>query len=305
MLYILLGFILLYFGAEALVRGSSQLAARFGIPPLVIGLTIVAFGTSSPELLVSVSAAFQGVSDVAVGNVVGSNIFNIAVILGITAMIRPPAVHVDLIRREIPIMIVVSLVGAVLVQFGGVPRLAGVALVIGLVVYLVVSVRMARKQPQPEEMAVKPTMAVWLCTVLIVVGLAVLMGGSHLFVTGAIEMARKFGVSEAVIGLTIVAAGTSLPELATSVVAAFKRESDVAIGNIVGSNIFNLLGILGITACILPLEVVGITLRDAAFMLGFAVLLLPFAFSQKSISRREGLVFLVGYGAYLFLLWPR
>jgi len=305
MLSILLGIVLLYFGAEGLVRGSSRLAARFGIPPLVIGLTIVAFGTSAPELLVSVSAAFKGVSDVAVGNVVGSNIFNIAVILGLTALIRPPTVHINLIRREIPIMIGVSVLGLGLVVLGEVSRISGALLFLGLCFYLIYSIRLARSEPQEEQEADRVSMPVWACTVLIVAGLGVLVGGSHLFVTGAVEVARNFGVSEAVIGLTIVAAGTSLPELATSVVAAFKRESDVAIGNIVGSNIFNLLGIMGLTASILPLKVVGITVRDAGFMLGFAVLLLPFAFSQSLISRKEGAVLLLGYAVYLFLLWPR
>lgn len=308
MFSIIAGIILLYFGAEGLVRGSSRLAARFGIPPLIIGLTVVAFGTSSPELLVSLSAAMKGSSDVAIGNVVGSNIFNIAAILGLTALIRPPAVHLDLIRREIPFLIVISLLAFGLVWLGTVSRTSGILLVLVLCAYVAFSIRAARKQ-QPDSEAAgaeqTPQMAVWLCGVLIVTGLGVLVLGSHLFVTGAVGMARSFGVSEAVIGLTIVAAGTSLPELATSIVAAIKKESDVAIGNIVGSNIFNILGILGLTATVLPLEVAGIGLRDTGFMLVSAILLLPFAFSQRSISRVEGFVFLGLYGVYLYLLWPR
>lgn len=308
MLYILAGIILLYFGAEGLVRGSSRLAAHFGIPPLVIGLTIVAFGTSAPELTVSLSAAFEGVGDVAVGNVVGSNIFNIAVILGITALLRPPQVHLDLIRREIPFMILVSVVGAVLVAWGQVPRFMGILLFLGLAAYTAYSIRAGRQQSREEPAsgltAGTGTTSVWLCAVWIVVGLTVLVAGSQLFVEGAVTLARNFGVTEAVIGLTIVAAGTSLPELATSVVAAVKGESDVAIGNIVGSNVFNLLGILGLTAAIVPIEISGIGLMDAAFMLGLSVLLLPIAYSQHSISRLEGSVFLGIYGAYLCLLWP-
>ncbi len=306
MLSIIIGIVFLYVGAESLVRGSSRLAAHFGIPPLVIGLTVVAFGTSSPELLVSLSAAMQGANDVAVGNVVGSNIFNIAVILGLTALIRPPSVHLDLIRREIPFLLIVSAVGVGLVACGQVSRLAGVLLFAGLCAYIVFSIRTARREPEEPaaENFVAAPVPVWLCGLLIAGGLGVLVFGSHLFVTGAVGMARTFGVSEAVIGLTIVAAGTSLPELATSLVAAVKKESDVAIGNIVGSNIFNILGILGLTASILPLKVAGVGVRDAGVMLGVSLLMLPFAFSQRSISRVEGGVFLGIYAAYLCVLWP-
>jgi len=306
MLSIFFGIILLYFGAESLVRGSSRLASKFGIPPLVVGLTVVAFGTSSPELLVSISAALKGASDVAIGNVVGSNIFNIAVILGITALISPPRVHLDFIRREIPILVIVSLLAFGLIFAGAVSRTAGVAFFLGLFAYIACSIKLAKKQSEAESpgLSETATMPVWLCSVLIVAGLAVLVFGSHLFVTGAVGAAREFGLSEAVIGLTIVAAGTSLPELATSLVAAIKKEPDVAIGNIVGSNIFNILGILGITASISPLKALGVGIMDAGFMLGISVLLLTFAFSQKSISRSEGGVFLAIYLVYLYLLWP-
>ncbi|WP_411826875.1 calcium/sodium antiporter [Luteolibacter sp. AS25] len=304
MIYIAVGVLLLYFGAESLVRGSSRLAAYFGIPPLIIGLTVVAFGTSAPELTVSISAAFKGAADVAIGNVVGSNIFNIAVILGITALIRPPSVHLDLIRREIPFLILVSVLGFCLVSYGEVSRLVGMGLFTILCGYIFFSIRAARGQGE-EVGVVEPGFSVWMCILLIFAGLGILVLGSNLFVRGAVVMAREFGISEAVIGLTIVAAGTSLPELATSVVAAFKKESDVAIGNIVGSNIFNILCILGLTASIQPIEVGGIGIRDAAFMLGLSILLLPFAFTKRSISRGEGCVFLSIYGVYLFLLWPR
>ena len=228
--------------------------------------------------------------------------------MGITALLRPPQVHLDLIRREIPFMILVSVVGAGLVAWGQVPRFMGILLFLGLAAYTAYSIRAGRQQSREEPAsgltAETGTTSVWLCSVLIVVGLAVLVAGSQLFVEGAVTLARNFGVTEAVIGLTIVAAGTSLPELATSVVAAVKGESDVAIGNIVGSNVFNLLGILGLTAAIVPIEISGIGLMDAAFMLGLSVLLLPIAYSQHSISRLEGSVFLGIYGAYLYLLWP-
>jgi cation:H+ antiporter len=307
MILIIIGIILLYFGAESLVKGSSRLAANYGIPPLIIGLTIVAFGTSCPELVVSLSAALKGSSDVAVGNIVGSNIFNIAFILGITALIRPPSVHIDFIRREIPIMIFVSIIGLGLIYLGYVSRISGIVLFSGLIAYVLFSIKIARKQTDVslsvDSTNVKTSNI--LCVVFIIVGLALLVAGSHLFVTGAVKIAVDLGISQAVIGLTIVAAGTSLPELATSVVAAIKKESDVAIGNIVGSNIFNILGILGLTAVIKPLNVVGINMTDGMFMLGLAVILLPFAFIQKRIARVEGTIFLSIYGAYLYILWPK
>lgn len=306
MISIVIGMFLLYVGAEGLVRGSSRLASHFGIPPLIIGLTIVAFGTSAPELTVSISAALKGANDVAVGNVVGSNIFNIAVILGMTALIRPPRVHLDLIRREIPFLIIVSMLGFGLISFGYISRIAGTSIFLGFCAYTVFTIRSAKRQPMGEsiELSTATQSPVWFCSGLIVAGLVVLILGSHLFVAGSVSLARDLGVSEAIIGLTIVAAGTSLPELATSLVAAIKNESDMAIGNIVGSNIFNILCILGLTASILPIEIGVVGMRDAAFMLGLSILMLPFAFSQRSISRVEGCVFLGIYGIYLYVLWP-
>ncbi|MBC2602361.1 calcium/sodium antiporter [Puniceicoccus vermicola] len=306
MISILVGILLLYLGAESLVRGSSQLAAKFGIPPLIVGLTIVAFGTSAPELTVSLSAAFNGANGVSVGNVVGSNIFNIAVILGITALIRPPNVQINIIRREIPFLIFVTLIGSFLILHGSVSRLAGLTLFLGLCAYTVYCIREARKESSENSADPSPvkTYPTWLCGLLIILGLGVLVFGSHLFVEGAVSLARRFGVSEAIIGLTIVAAGTSLPELATSVLAALKKESDVAIGNIIGSCIFNILCILGLTASILPIEVTDIGRLDVALMLGLSIVLLPFAFSQRKISRLEGACFLAAYGIYLYCLWP-
>ena len=306
MISILVGILLLYLGAESLVRGSSQLAAKFGIPPLIVGLTIVAFGTSAPELTVSLSAAFNGANGVSVGNVVGSNIFNIAVILGITALIRPPSVQINIIRREIPFLIFVTLIGSFLILHGSVSRLAGLTLFLGLCAYTIYCIREARKESTENSADASPvkTYPTWLCGLLVILGLGVLVFGSHLFVEGAVSLARRFGVSEAVIGLTIVAAGTSLPELATSVLAALKKESDVAIGNIIGSCIFNILCILGLTASILPIEVTDIGRLDVALMLGLSIVLLPFAFSQRKISRLEGACFLAAYGIYLYCLWP-
>lgn len=305
MLLILAGIVLLYFGAEGLVRGSSNLAIRAGIPPLVVGLTVVAFGTSAPELTVSVSAALQNKGVVALGNVVGSNIVNIAVILGLSAVICPLAIHIDLLKRDIPLMIGATVVTCGLFALGVFSRISGLfllALLVGYIVFTIIAAR--RDKDAAYEIPESPNNPAWLDVVFLVVGLGLLVYGANLFVTGAINVAREFGVSEAVIGLTIVAIGTSLPELATSVVAALKKQTDIAVGNVVGSNIFNLLCILGVTAVIKPLPTAGISWVDIGIMLGVAVLLLPLAFTQKKIARWEGVVFLLVYVGYLYWLWP-
>ncbi|GHC10543.1 calcium/sodium antiporter [Cerasicoccus arenae] len=308
MLLVIAGIVLLYFGAEGLVRGSSNLAIRAGIPPLVVGLTVVAFGTSAPELTVSISASLQGKGVVALGNVVGSNIFNIAVILGISALIRPLTIHINLLRRDIPIMIGAAVVGFGLILYGDIGRIAGIALLLMLTAYLVFTIHAAKREtaqgldsmdaPEP------PKNAWWLDVIFLVVGLGLLVWGANLFVEGAIVIARKLGVSEAVIGLTIVAAGTSLPELATSIVAAIKKQTDIAVGNVVGSNIFNILCILGTTAVVKPISADGISWIDGAVMLLVSVILLPLAFTQRTISRGEGGFLMVIYGGFLIWLWP-
>lgn len=309
MLLIFAGIVLLYFGAEGLVRGSSNLALRMGIKPLVVGLTVVAFGTSAPELTVSLSASLQGAGVVAMGNVIGSNIFNIAVILALSAIINPLTIHINLLRRDIPIMIGITVVGFALVAFGAVPRAAGAGLLLMLGAYLFYTVWEARRETRagelPDEAPETPQNHWALDVVFLVVGLGLLVWGANLFVKGAINVARDQGVSEAVIGLTIVAAGTSLPELATSIVAAFKRQTDIAVGNVVGSNIFNLLCILGATALVKPIPTDGISLIDAGVMLFVSIILLPLAFTQKTVSRWEGALLFVIYGGYLWWLWPK
>ncbi|MGE9295668.1 MAG: calcium/sodium antiporter [Puniceicoccales bacterium] len=308
MLLIALGIVLLYFGAEGLVRGSSNLAIRAGIKPLVVGLTVVAFGTSAPELTVSISAALQGLGEVSLGNVIGSNIFNVAVILGLSAVIIPLTIHVNLLRRDIPIMIGVCAIGFALIALGHVSRLAGIGLVALLAGYLTFTIILARKDgsaaDEMVDLPAKPNGPVWRDVVFVIAGLALLVLGANWFVDGAITLARKFGVSEAVIGLTIVAAGTSLPELATSIVAAFKKQTDIAVGNVVGSNIFNVLCILGITATVQPIDGGAINWIDGAFMLGTSAILLPLAFTQRTIDRWEGALLLAVYGGYLWWLWP-
>jgi len=308
MLLIAIGIVLLYIGAEGLVRGSSNLAIRAGIAPLVVGLTVVAFGTSAPELTVSVSAALQGMGEVSLGNVVGSNVFNITVILGLSAVIMPLTIHVNLLRRDIPIMIGICAIGFGLIAVGEITRWMGFVLILLLAAYITFTVLIARKEDADAEalmdIPAKAEGPVWRDLVFLVIGLGVLVLGANLFVEGAIAVARKLGVSEAVIGLTIVAAGTSLPELATSVVAAFKKQTDIAVGNAVGSNIFNVLCILGVTSTVRPIEAGSINLIDGAFMLGSSILLLPLAFTQRAIQRWEGAVLLMVYAGYLWWLWP-
>jgi cation:H+ antiporter len=305
-LALVLGLVLLYFGAEWLVGGSSAVAIRFGMSPLIIGLTLVAFGTSAPELVVSVQATLTGHGDIAVGNVVGSNIFNIAVILGISALIFPMSVHRDLIRRDMPVMLLAALVAILFLLDGHLDRWEGGVLFAGIVAYVVLSIRAARRQPPPEEELTVPAVSGGLpkACALVVFGLGILVLGSYALTWGAVRLAIRFGVSEAVIGLTIVACGTSLPELATSVVAAFRKQADIAIGNIVGSNIFNVFAILGIATLIRPIEGPDVQASDLWTMGGFSLLLLPLMWTGFRISRVEGALFLALYVGYLYLLWP-
>lgn len=310
MLLIIIGAVLLYFGAEGLVRGSASLATRVGISPLIAGLTIVAFGTSAPELSVSLSSALGGHSDIALGNVIGSNIFNIAVILGIAALIQPLQIRLAVIRRDIPVMLIASAIAFLLILSGNFSRLAGVGLLLCLAPYLYFTIRSAKavgSDFQEESADPSPLLSKsWMIDLLVLAaGLGVLLVGSRLFVDGATSFAKALGISDAVIGLTIVAAGTSLPELATSVVAALRKQSDIAIGNVVGSNIFNVFCILGATATVSPINALQIGLRDGVVMLLVSAILLPFALTGRRISRVEGAVFVSIYGVYLFMLWPK
>ena len=300
---------MLFIGAEGLIRGSSNLAIKIGITPLVVGLTVVAFGTSTPELVVSLKAALLGNSSISLGNVVGSNIANIALILGVAALIRPLDVHAKVIMREIPIMIGISILLLLLLIDGELGFFDGLVFVIGLVVYLVVNVLIARKEKNPEidsefSEGLKSKLGVSVSIVLMIAGLGLLILGANLFVQSAVAIAKIFNVSDAIIGLTIVAIGTSLPELITSIVAAYKKEADIAIGNVVGSNIFNILGILGITALIIPISSVGISYVDLGVMLFTAIILFPLSRSGFSISRFEGALLLAGYGGYIYYLIP-
>ena len=309
LIFLFLGLVALFFGAEGLIRGSSALALKIGITPLVVGLTVVAFGTSTPELVVSLKAALIGNSSISLGNVVGSNIANIALILGISAMIRPLDVHANIIRREIPIMIGISILLVLLLIDGELGLVDGIIFVLGIVIYTIVNITMARKEKNAEvekefKEGLKTGLGVPISIVMIVGGLGLMILGANLFVTSSISIAKVIGVSDAIIGLTIVAVGTSLPELITSVVAAYKNESDIAIGNIVGSNIFNILGILGITALIISVSSSGINYIDFGAMLFAALILLPLSKTGFRITRLEGLFLVLGYAAYIYYLVP-
>ncbi len=309
--FFIAGLILLITGAEALVRGASKLAVLVGISPLVIGLTIVAFGTSSPELAVSVIAGLSGNADISLGNVVGSNIFNILFILGISASIAPLAVSKQLIRFDVPVMIAVSMLVFIFGLDGKIQRVEGIILFVGIVSYTVFLIYKSRKLTKEHENSPplqgedhKPQMYL-LYSVLILLGLFLLILGSRWLVNGAVVIAKAIGVSELIIGLTIVAAGTSLPEVATSVVATIRGESDIAVGNVVGSNIFNILAVLGLSsiAAMDGIKVSPIALHfDIPVMIAVAVICLPVFFTRNLISRWEG-VFLLGcYGVYIAYL---
>jgi cation:H+ antiporter len=309
LLFLILGLVALFVGAEGLIRGSSSLALKIGITPLVVGLTVVAFGTSTPELVVSLKAAIIGNSSISLGNVVGSNIANIALILGIAAVIRPLDIHANVIRREIPIMIGISILLIILLIDGELGLVDGLIFVLGIITYTVVNVLMARKEKNAEvekefKEGLKTKLSVPVSIIFIIGGLGLMIVGANLFVNSSISIAKAIGVSDAIIGLTIVAVGTSLPELITSVVAAYKNESDIAIGNVVGSNIFNILGILGITAIVIPLSSAGISYVDFGVMLFTAIILLPLSKTGFKITRLEGLSLVAGYIIYLYYLIP-
>lgn len=311
LLLFLAGLVLLYFGAEALVRGSGSLALRCGLPPLIAGLTVVAYGTGMPELVVTVKAGLGGQGGLAIGNIVGSNIFNVAVVLGLAAIAAPLAVRLRLILWDVPIMVVLcfALTAAVLLT-GGLSRWMGAVLAVTFVIYNIWSIWMARRETDPvvvgefAEAVPKPTRSAWVDVGLCALGMVLLAAGGHLLVEGAVGLARAWGVSEALIGLTLVAAGTSAPELAATFVAALRRETDIAVGNIVGSSIFNILCVGGFGALIVPLEAVGVRAVDLVIMSALAAVTLPLAWTGHVIKRWEGAVLFSFYLVFLWFSWP-
>ncbi|WP_289005962.1 calcium/sodium antiporter [uncultured Parabacteroides sp.] len=300
---LILSLFALYIGAGWLVKGSSELALKAKISNLVIGLTIVAFGTSAPELVVSLNATLSGQGDISVGNIIGSNIFNIAAILGISAVIQPLQAKRQLTRLDIPILIVATVVFTLLFWNGTLGRLEGCLFLAGIILYTIFSLYYSRKhEKKVEELAgeLEKQPEAWYKDVMYIVGgLVILIFASNLLVNNAVSIAQELGVSEAVIGLTIVAAGTSLPELATSVVSALKKNPDIAIGNIVGSNLFNILAIAGTSSIVKPIVAKNVNYVDLLVMLGLTLLLLPLVKSGQKISRAEGWALIVVYLCYL------
>lgn len=306
----IIGLLVMTTGAEILVRGAVNLARAAGISTLVIGLTVVAFGTSAPELAVSIKAGLAGQGDIALGNVVGSNVFNVLFILGISALIIPLVTTQQLIRLDVPVMIGVSLLTWAIASDGQINRIEGIILCLGLIIYTTVLMFMGRKQVaddalinQPKTPTPKPTTKqLSLSIVFVLIGLTLLVFGARWLVDGAVGLVRDLGVSDMLIGVTIVAAGTSMPEVVTSIMASIRGQRDIAIGNVVGSSIFNLLGVLGATATIAPtgIKVAPQALKfDFPIMIAVAIACLPIFITHGKISRWEGLLFLTYYAIYV------
>jgi cation:H+ antiporter len=308
LLLIVVGIVMVLKGADVLTKGGADLARRMNVSELVVGLTIVAAGTSAPELFVSLVSALKGTPDLAVGNVVGSNIMNTLVIVGVTAMVSPIAIARQTVAKDMPFTVVASVLLMVLaldrfqsVSLWGnvISRLDGILLLLGFAAFMYYTFTVARHGDSRDEKADKKPASVVLCLVLLVAGLALLVAGSELFVRNASSLAAALGVSEGVIGLTIVAGGTSLPELATSIVAARKGRSALAIGNVIGSNVFNILLILGLTATVCPMQIGDITMIDMGMMVASMLLLWLFSFTKLTVARWEGAVLTAVYLGYL------
>ncbi len=314
-LAIVAGFALLVWGADRFVIGASATARNLGVSPLIIGLTIVGFGTSAPEMLVSAIAAWAGNPDMGIGNAIGSNITNIGLVIGVTALIAPLRVHSDTLKREFPLLFLVMLIALGLLLDGEMSRIDGVVLLLGMgaLVYWMVSLGLRQRRNGPDPMIAEYSdeipehMPMWQAILWLVLGLAILLGSSRLLVWGAVNIAQWFGISDLVIGLTIVAIGTSLPELAASVMSALKGEHDIALGNVLGSNMFNLLAVLGMPGLIQP----GVTpaellSRDFPIMILLTVMLFAMGYGFRkpgTVTRGEGILLLAGYLGYLGLLY--
>lgn len=307
---IVFGLVLLYYGAEWFVAAASEFAVRIGITPLVVGLTVVAFGTSAPELAVSIDSNLKGSGGMAIGNVVGSNICNLCLVLGLSAVVFPLAIQRQVIRREMPILLGSTLVFVFFLRDGVVSSVEAMVLAVAIIVYVISSLLAARNGDNeessddvPEELVVVAReggmgRVAWNVFVIIA-GVIILIGGAKLMVFGGARVASSFGVSEAVIGLTLFAFGTSLPELATSIVAAVKKQSDIIVGNVVGSCIFNLLAVVGFTGCVAPLQAQAITNIDLIVMMACTMVVLPVMWNRFKLNRWEGVVLFLVYVGYV------
>ena len=307
-LFILVGIVLVLWGADRLTDGAVAVAEKMKMPQIVIGLTIVAMGTSMPEFCVSLVSALKGTTDLAVGNIVGSNIFNTLLIVGVSAWVAPMTILKSTVRKDIPFALFASVILLIMCLDGNISRLDAGILFVLFLVFMYVTLKGAKTKDDDTTAKTdsiedhKKPMATWLSIVWIIVGLVCLIGGSNLFVEGATKVAEHIGVSEAVIGLTIVAGGTSLPELATSVVSARKGNSGIAIGNVLGSNVFNILAILGVTGVITPMHLQGITMLDLSMMVFSTLLVWLFSFTKYKIARWEGIVLTIVFIGYMVVL---
>ena len=309
-LYITGGLVLLYFGADWLVQGAITLALHLGLSPLIVGLTVVALGTSVPEALVSVQAAIGHQGGIAVGNVVGSNILNIALILGLSALISPLKVDSHLVKADVPLLAGATFMLVVLLEDFHISRMEGAFLLLCISGYVTGNI-MTVKRTSPEENKIdgmdvpeNPSNTMWRNIGLLIVGIITLGFGANFLVTGAVDLARIWGLSEALIGLTIVSIGTGTPELATAMMAAYRKSPDLAIGNAVGSNLFNIMFVLGLAGLVAPLDATGIQTSDLYVMLAVTLLLLPTVWTGRVLDRKEGFLFLAIYVGYLYYLWP-
>lgn len=309
-LYIVGGLVLLYFGADWLVQGAVTLALHLGLSPLIVGLTVVALGTSIPETLVSVQAAIGHQGGIALGNVIGSNILNIALVLGLSALLHPLKVDSHLVKADVPLLVGATFMLVVLLEDMHISRMEGAFLLLCIMGYVIGNIMTVKRTPPKEDViegmeVPKDTSKTlkkdigFLC-----IGLVSLAFGANFLVSGAVDLARLWGLSEALIGLTIVSIGTGTPELATALMAAHRKTSDLAIGNAVGSNLFNIMFVLGIAGLIVPMDAVGIRSSDLYVMLGVTILLLPTVWTGYVLDRKEGFMFLAIYVGYLYYLWP-
>ena len=309
-LFIIAGLVLLFFGADWLVKGSITLSLKLGLSPLIVGLTVVALGTSFPEALVSIQAAIDNKGGIALGNVVGSNILNIALILGLSALLNPLKVDSHLVKADVPLLAGASFMLVVLLEDFHISRMEGAFLLLCIVGYIfgnIITVkRTSFDENKVEGMEVPKDKSenFWRDIILLFVGLLALGIGSNLLVDGSVELARLWGLSEALIGLTIVSIGTGTPELATALMAAYRKKSDLAIGNAIGSNLFNIMFVVGLAALVAPLDGNGIKSSDLYVMLALSILLLPTVITGRVVDRKEGFLFLAVYFSYLYFLWP-
>ena len=303
-LYLIFGSAMLFYGADFMVRGGSQVAKRFGLSPIVIGLTVVAFGTSLPELVVSIAAAVEGSSPIAIGNVVGSNIANVGLVLGLSSLILPLKINLGQIKKDLIIYLAVCLLFTTFCMDGSVTRLEGLILFLCVIMYTLYSFSTSSNKNNPKESHSENIPNSLVSYALIISGIALLSFGANLFVTGAIDIARYFGITEIVIGMTIVALGTSLPELATSIIASFRKEHAISIGNIIGSNLFNLLSVIGIASLVTPIESPKeILFFEIPYMIFYGIILFPIGMMKQPIHRITSILLLVGYVLFIYQLF--